>query len=313
MMRIAIAGGTGLGHLLAAGLAQADQAYNVVVLSRFQRTDLDSLDVQSLVVDYYDHDSLCFALQGIDLVISTISGGEQLNLIHAAGQSSVRLFVPSEFEGPLANRPTDYDPLDRGTSEVVALLRQYSATMKYTIFSCGVLMERFSPGGLGYYGIGYNTGIPNAGDYLINLEHATADIVEKDHHNRHVYVCLTSLNDVVRFIVAAVALGPNTWPREYTMRGDRMSLRDLASACGRAWSISMTYRRHQAADLSSFVSQYLQVGDLSNAAYFQRLQATVCGRYDFHRPTLNRVIERTDFVRFRPVTFSEWLASLQIA
>lgn len=34
MMRIAVAGGGGLGYMLATGLSQADNAYNVVVLSR---------------------------------------------------------------------------------------------------------------------------------------------------------------------------------------------------------------------------------------------------------------------------------------
>lgn len=35
MMRIAIAGGSGLGYLLAKELSEAANAYNVVVLSRF--------------------------------------------------------------------------------------------------------------------------------------------------------------------------------------------------------------------------------------------------------------------------------------
>lgn len=34
MMRIAVAGGCGLGYLIATGLSQAETAYNVVVLSR---------------------------------------------------------------------------------------------------------------------------------------------------------------------------------------------------------------------------------------------------------------------------------------
>jgi ketopantoate reductase len=34
MMRIAVAGGGGLGYLLASAISQADNAYNVVVLSR---------------------------------------------------------------------------------------------------------------------------------------------------------------------------------------------------------------------------------------------------------------------------------------
>lgn len=35
MMRIAVAGGIGLGYLIAEGLASAENAYNVVVLSRY--------------------------------------------------------------------------------------------------------------------------------------------------------------------------------------------------------------------------------------------------------------------------------------
>lgn len=35
MMRIAVAGGIGLGYLIAEGLANAEIAYNVVVLSRY--------------------------------------------------------------------------------------------------------------------------------------------------------------------------------------------------------------------------------------------------------------------------------------
>jgi ketopantoate reductase len=44
MMRIAIAGGTGLGYLLASQLSQAAYAYQVVVLSRSVSIDLRDLN-----------------------------------------------------------------------------------------------------------------------------------------------------------------------------------------------------------------------------------------------------------------------------
>ena len=157
MMRIAIAGGGGLGYLLASQLSQAPSAYNIMVLSRTvslvrrcqheseltikARPEYTSLDVQVQVVDYASKDSLTYALQGIDLVISTVSGPEQLSLISAAGHARVRLFVPSEFEGSLGHRPAS---ALRETQRAIDALRQVSRStrMRYTVFSCGLFMER---------------------------------------------------------------------------------------------------------------------------------------------------------------------------
>jgi hypothetical protein len=54
-----------------------------------------------VVVDYDNQTDLLYALRGTDLVISTISGSPQINLIDAASRAEVRRFVPSEFEGNL--------------------------------------------------------------------------------------------------------------------------------------------------------------------------------------------------------------------
>ncbi|OTA00773.1 hypothetical protein A9Z42_0010600 [Trichoderma parareesei] len=237
MMRIAVAGGRGLGFLLATELAQAANAYNVVVLSRSARPEFEPFDVQVHVVDYHDHGSLGYALQGVDLVISTISGAEQLNLIDASGRGRVRMFVPSEFEGSLSRRPSRNDPLDRGSSQALALLKQWSESsrMKYTVFSCGLFMERFHPYGLGStFNIGHGSGVGGAGEFLVNFSMATAEYTERDSKGHSVRVCLTSVYDVVRFVVAAVDLGPSHWPHEFTMCGERMTVRDLVNACSTA-------------------------------------------------------------------------------
>lgn len=165
------------------------------------------------------------------MVISTVSGNEQLNLINASGRGRVRVFVPSEFEGSLTKRPSRNDPLDRGSSEAIALLRQWSSRMKFTVFSCGIFMERFHPYGLGSFDIGYGSGASGAGDFLVDLTNATAEYPERDSKGHSVRVCLTSVYDVVRFIIAAIDMGPSHWPREFTMCGDRLTVRDLVSAC----------------------------------------------------------------------------------
>lgn len=199
------------------------------------RPEFSQLDVQLHVVNYSDHDSLTFALQGVDLAISTISGAQQLSLINAAGRARVRVFVPSEFEGSLSRRPSHNDPLERGSTQAIALLKQWegASRMRYTVFACGIFMERFHPYGLGYLNIGYGTGVSSVGDYLLDINNATAEYAAHDSKGHTVKVCLTSVYDVVRFIVAAIDLGPRHWPHEYTMRGDRLSVRDVVGTCSR--------------------------------------------------------------------------------
>jgi hypothetical protein len=103
--------------------------------------------------------------------------------------------------------------------------------MEYTVFSCGIFYERFAPGGLSSYDIGNGTGIPNQGDYLVDVGNATADIVESSSRGQPVQVCMTSVNDVAHFVAAAIEIGPGHWPREFKMRGDRMTVRDIIGVC----------------------------------------------------------------------------------
>ncbi|PHH59962.1 hypothetical protein CDD81_2321 [Ophiocordyceps australis] len=311
-MRIAVAGGGGLGYLLASQLSRAASAHNVVVLSRTARPEFTQYDVQVHVVDYNDADRLRFALQGIDLVISTISGREQLNLINAAGHGRVRVFVPSEFEGSLSRRPPHSDALDRGSAAALDYLKWWAqhSRMRYTVFSCGIFMERFHPHGLGYLNIGRGCGISNAGDYLVNINTALAEYPERDSKGRPVRVCMSSVYDVVRFLVSAVDLGTDKWPSEFTMRGDRMSLKELVDVCSSVRNVVFQRHVRSVADLQLCLSRYAQAGDAHRVAYYHRLLATASGRYDFSRATLNEAIERSDLVEFQPLKLRHWLMNM---
>jgi len=142
--------------------------------------------------------------------------------------------VPGEFEGGLSHRPNNNDPLDYGSAEALALLRQYSSStrpMQWTVFSCGIFYERFAPGGLAAFGMGSSMSIPNQGDYLVDVGEATADIVETNSAGRSAHVSMTSVDDVARFVAAAIEVGVETWPREFKMRGDRLSVRDIFATC----------------------------------------------------------------------------------
>ena len=269
------------------------------------------------------------------MVISTVSGPEQLNLIVAAGDGRVKYFVPSEFEGSLRHRPK-HDPFDRGSKQALDLLKhlEEKKRLKYTIFCCGVLMETFLPYGLGSLGMGYGAGVGQPGAYLLDINNCTAEYSEKDGRKNPVRVCLTSVYDLVRFIVAAIDLGPKTWPNELTLRGDRLTCRDIVSQCSLArnsrfkpplhssivakgtraklgfFKVAFTHDTRQHADLDLYHKHYLRTQQYDRAVYYQRLIATADGRYDFSHAKLNDIVAHSPAVHVRPLTFSQWLASV---
>lgn len=169
-------------------------------------------------------------------MISTISGAEQLNLIDAARRARVRCFVPSEFEGSISRRPpAGTDPFDNDSSTALEQLRHWSQSrqhsMKYTVFSCGVFYERFAPGGLQAYNMGVTCRIRNQGDYMIDVGQGVAEVPEATPQGRPITMILTSAVDVARFVAAAVELGIETWPREWKMRGARLTTQRLHEIC----------------------------------------------------------------------------------
>ncbi|KAM3523119.1 hypothetical protein MY4038_008316 [Beauveria bassiana] len=314
-MRIAIAGGRGLGYLLAAGLSRAASAHNLIVLSRTHRREIEALRIQVHVVDYINMEMLRFALSGIDLVISTISGQAQLNLINAAGHGRVSYFVPSEFEGSLTKRPPGRsDPLDRGGAAALTLLRQWADTgsrMKWTAFSCGIFMERFHPYGLAAsLGIGVGEGVGTAGSYVADINNGIAEYASRDADGHSVKICLTSVLDVVRFVIAALDLDPSTWPAEFTMRGDRMKLTEVVDAISAARNVAFQSNNLNYQELASQIAYNTEIGNYSRAAYLQRNLETANGRYDFSRASLNEAVDRSRRIRVHPVNFAQWLATV---
>lgn len=286
--------------------------------------------MQVAVVDFDNVEELRYTLQGVDLLISTISAAEQINLIDAARRARVRLFVPSEFEGDLSHRPTN-DPLDRGSQAALELLHRCSQSrphsMQYTVFSCGLFMERFGPGGLRSYNIGSSTGVQNSNDYVVDVANATAEIIENNSQGRPVRVNLTSVYDVARFMAAAIELGPGSWPREFRMRGDHMAVRDIITACSgvrrgtlltyppATWHsgiddypvpFNLAIHTYQAAVAEAEYCQ--ENADWPRWHYFQRLIATADGRYHFSQANLNDAINAAGGgLEVRPLNFRQWL------
>jgi hypothetical protein len=72
------------------------------------------------------------------------------------------------------------------------------------------------------------------------------------------------------------------------------------------------FTRHvqQPAELETWLTYYVQLGDYGKVAYYQRLLATANGRYDFSQATLNEAVNRSNSVNIQPVTFGAWLTSV---
>lgn len=182
---------------------------------------------QVLQVNYSNASDLRYKLAGVDTVISTIKGDAQLALIDAAAAVHVRRFVPSEFEGSPAARPSD-DLFDGGRRAALSRLLHYeSSGMTFTVFTCGIFYERFGPGGMRASQIGLRSAIGGEGEYVMDFRNCKAMIPYYNASGQPVYVCMMSARDVARFVVAALDLP--TWPRELRMKGERMTVSQIVS------------------------------------------------------------------------------------
>ena len=79
-------------------------------------------------------------------------------------------------------------------------------------------------------GVGASTGANYQGAYLMDIENSTAEIVARTSSSGRdipIYISLVSLNDVGRFVAAAIGADPSNWPGELRMAGDRRSIAEL--------------------------------------------------------------------------------------
>lgn len=187
-----------------------------------------------MVVDYEDHRALEFALRGVDVVISTVPGAIQCRIIDAAIRVGVKRFAPAEFEGRPAKRTTNSvdRSLDRGKAAVLAHLQNRRQQIESTVFVCGVLYERFAPGGLQHYNIGMTSPFQHEGDYMANVREMRADVPYSNSAGQQVAICMTAASDLGRFVVKSLDIR-HQWPPELIMRGERMTTYELLGAIAR--------------------------------------------------------------------------------
>lgn len=130
-------------------------------------------------------------------------------LIEAAAAATVGRFVPSEYSGPPSLRPAN-DLLDNGHRRAILRLASLESTgMKFSLFTCGILYERFGPGGTAQVQLAKGSGLDVDGSYLFNMRKHTAELPQ----GSNTKISMTSLRDLARFVVAALKL--SSWPREF--------------------------------------------------------------------------------------------------
>lgn len=183
-----------------------------------------------MVVNYDDRRSLEFALTGVDVVICTVPGSPQIKLIDAAIRARVRRFAPAEFEGRPGLRPSR-DPLDRGKAEVLQHLQRNRNRIESTVFVCGLLYERFAPGGMFASNIGLGSHISGEGDYMINARAMTAEVPYSNSNGQHVRICMTAASDVGKFVTRSLEF--ERWPPELIMQGETLTTFELLSLIAR--------------------------------------------------------------------------------
>ncbi|OKL61193.1 hypothetical protein UA08_03157 [Talaromyces atroroseus] len=287
------------------GLAQyiahylSTQTYHqFIFLSRNPNPALTARGWQVLPVDYNNPSDVRYKLVGVDTVISTISGQAQLSLIDAAADVHVRRFVPSEFEGSPRQRPED-DPLDRGQKLALTRLREKQQRgMEYTIFTCGIFYERFSPGGMAALQLGAGTHISAEGSYILDIRRQTASI-PFHRSGDGVYICMMSAEDVARYVVAALDLP--SWPNEFFMAAERIKVDDIVSIAEVMYGGLLQRRYYDKATLMNDISFALETCDDSEHWRLRHLMATLQGRYDFQETNLNQLIP------IQPKAFVSWL------
>lgn len=157
--------------------------------------------------------------------------------------------------------------------------------------------------------------------YLMDMEHNTAAIVEYHSNGEPVNISMTAVDDVGRFVAAALALDLDSWPAEFRMRGDRRTVNEIIRwgetiKGGKQKSATLIYADLLIVlgtefDTELIEPQYL-TDHLNYAMYYedtnprrvkviQELIATEQGRYDF------TVVNLNDRVTVQPTSFWDWL------
>ncbi|KAK6337378.1 hypothetical protein TWF730_002780 [Orbilia blumenaviensis] len=292
--KVAICGSQGLGRYIARAILDTGE-WDLVILSRNPQPELTANGITVRAVDYSSVEAIAHVLrrQQVDTVISVIPDAEvQLNIIDACLVARVQRFVPAEFETSPDLRPL-YDPSDKTT--VWVRLNEVRTHLESTVFSCGLFMEYFAPGGwraCGSYGW-------NDGTFLLDIERKRAKFPVQlaDRPDLNAVVCLTSAADVARFVAASLFL--RSWPTEMKMFGDRLRLDQLLDV---AQYVRARDFKLKVIPEDEIEFQIQRTADWKAQRELQTMRSILASEYDIGHRDLNAM-----FPDIRPTSFKNFL------
>ncbi|ODH46303.1 hypothetical protein GX48_07610 [Paracoccidioides brasiliensis] len=174
-----------------------------------------------------------------------------------------------------------------------------STAWSMPFFACGIFYERFAPGGMASFQIGKSTRIDAEGDYLMNIRAMTTEIPYFIVMGDPVCVCMTSAQDLVRYIVAALDLPQ--WPTEFRVYGERMTLSDVVNVVENVRGVHFEKTLLTDESLETSLAHAKASSNILEQWSLHHLLATTAGCYDFGAPNLHSL----DNVN--PQKFCDWL------
>ncbi|KAB8273797.1 hypothetical protein BDV30DRAFT_226393 [Aspergillus minisclerotigenes] len=142
---VAIAGASGtLGPYVFQALVNA--GFRVSILTRSQKPGAYASNINVFEVDFNSVKSLTAALQGVDVVVSTVGVAavdNQTVLIDAAIAAGVKRFIPSDFSSVTTNPKLENLPIYNSVFKVRNYLKEKAAAgeLSWTVLACGAFLD----------------------------------------------------------------------------------------------------------------------------------------------------------------------------
>ncbi|CAF5002203.1 unnamed protein product [Rotaria sp. Silwood1] len=211
---VVVAGGTGgLGQHIVGGIVDSKK-YIVKVFTRQDPLSLPELTtkgVSIIKVNYSDHKSLVFELQGVHTVMVCFVGIDesamrsQLNLLNACLEAKVKRFVPSEWSS------------NSDANSAMQLYRELKMPVRNKVKASGIEFTVFMPGLFMNYFASPQRSSSSLSRHIVGIDFnkCEATIVGTGDE----LFCTTEADDIGKFVAAALDL--DKWDEKMGMVGSR--------------------------------------------------------------------------------------------